>query len=394
MPGLEISWFDWELDERAQRQLEFTQRLIALRRAHPVFHRRDFLTGEARDGGLPDAWWFRLDGRRMTQYDWSTGAHCLGLFLNGDGITAPGPGGERVEDDSFLLLFNGSGEDCVFHMPSRRFGARWTLVLETCDPDAEAGSRTVEARGEITARGALAGAAAASRLRWRASAPPTGSSWGRGSVSPAPPSSCPTSPRSASRTCTSSPVWAAREGSTHGYDVVDPARLSDALGGEAGFRALAETARAAGLGLLLDVVPNHMATDAANPYWSDPELRRRFFDIDPETGRHRRFFDIDHLAGVRQEDPEVFEATHRLVLELVARRARRRPADRPSRRARRPGGLPRAAARRRRRARVGREDPRSRRARCATGRSRARSATSSSVDVTALFVDPAGERER
>ena len=42
----EISWFDWELDERARRQLEFTQRLIALRRAHPVFHRRDFLTGE------------------------------------------------------------------------------------------------------------------------------------------------------------------------------------------------------------------------------------------------------------------------------------------------------------------------------------------------------------
>jgi (1->4)-alpha-D-glucan 1-alpha-D-glucosylmutase len=114
-----------------------------------------------------------------------------------------------------------------------------------------------------------------------------------------------------------SPAFAARAGSTHGYDVIDPTRLSDALGGEAGFRALAATARAAGLGIVLDIVPNHMATDDANPYWSDPERRRVFFDLDPDTGRHRRFFDIDDLAGVRQEDPAVFEETHRLALALV-----------------------------------------------------------------------------
>ena len=60
-----------------------------------------------------------------------------------------------------------------------------------------------------------------------------------------------------------------------------------------------------------------MATDDANPYWADPERRAQFFDLDPETGRHRRFFDIDHLAGVRQEDPEVFAATHALALGLV-----------------------------------------------------------------------------
>src|SRR4051795_3404802 len=114
-----------------------------------------------------------------------------------------------------------------------------------------------------------------------------------------------------------SPSFQAREGSQHGYDVVDPTRLSDALGGEAGFRALAAAAQEAGLGIVLDIVPNHMATDDANPYWVDPERRRKFFDIDPETGRHRRFFDIDHLAGVRQEDPEVFAETHRLPIELV-----------------------------------------------------------------------------
>jgi glycogen operon protein len=151
----EISWFDWDLDARGERLLEFTKRLIALRRAHPVFHRRDFLTGEDRAGsGLPDAWWFRLDGRRMTQHDWSTGAHRLGLFLNGDGITAPGPEGERVEDSSFLLLFNAAAEDARFNLPTRRFGAQWTLVLDTADPDAEPGSRTLRAQAplDVTAR--------------------------------------------------------------------------------------------------------------------------------------------------------------------------------------------------------------------------------------------------
>jgi (1->4)-alpha-D-glucan 1-alpha-D-glucosylmutase len=117
-----------------------------------------------------------------------------------------------------------------------------------------------------------------------------------------------------------SPSLQARHGSTHGYDVVDPTRISEDLGGEAALRALADAAHGAGLGLVLDIVPNHMATDDANPFWADPALRERFFDIDHSTHppRHRRFFDIDDLAGVRQEDPAVFEQTHRLVLALLA----------------------------------------------------------------------------
>ncbi len=115
-----------------------------------------------------------------------------------------------------------------------------------------------------------------------------------------------------------SPSLQARPASTHGYDVIDPTRVSEDLGGEAQLRALASAAHDAGLGLVLDVVPNHMAADEHNPFWADPELRERFFDIDPATGRHRRFFDIDDLAGVRQEDLEVFQTTHRLVLALVS----------------------------------------------------------------------------
>ncbi len=113
-----------------------------------------------------------------------------------------------------------------------------------------------------------------------------------------------------------SPSLQAREGSTHGYDVVDPTRLSESLGGEAGFRELATQAHGAGLGLVLDVVPNHMAADDANRFWADPELRERFFDVDPVSGRHRRFFDIDDLAAIRIEREEVFTATHALILQL------------------------------------------------------------------------------
>jgi (1->4)-alpha-D-glucan 1-alpha-D-glucosylmutase len=115
-----------------------------------------------------------------------------------------------------------------------------------------------------------------------------------------------------------SPIMQARAGSTHGYDVVDPTRVSDELGGEDGFRGLVVAARDAGLGVIVDFVPNHMATSDENPYWSDPQRRAKFFDIDPETGWHRRFFTIDDLAGVRVEDPEVFEETHRKVLQLVS----------------------------------------------------------------------------
>jgi (1->4)-alpha-D-glucan 1-alpha-D-glucosylmutase len=110
-----------------------------------------------------------------------------------------------------------------------------------------------------------------------------------------------------------SPSLQARPGSTHGYDVIDPTRVSEDLGGEEEFRALCREAP----GVVLDIVPNHMAADEANPFWADEELRARFFDLDPETGAHRRFFTIDDLAGVRVEDAEVFRTTHRKVLELV-----------------------------------------------------------------------------
>ncbi|MEU1804851.1 malto-oligosyltrehalose synthase [Streptomyces sp. NPDC019937] len=190
-----------------------------------------------------------------------------------------------------------------------------------------------------------------------------------------------------------SPVLEARPGSTHGYDIVDHTAVRAELGGERGLRALARTARAHGLGLIADIVPNHMAVPVPErlngPLWEvlrdGPESPyARWFDIDwaehgrkvllpvlggplgeewerlrpgddgvlryydhefplrPGTERlppaalldaqwyrlgwwrlartelnYRRFFTISELIAVRVEDPEVFDATHRTLLDLV-----------------------------------------------------------------------------
>jgi isoamylase len=145
----EISWFDW--DHHDERLGEFTRRLIRLRRDHAVFRRRAFLTGDERMGsGAPDAWWFRPDGRRMTRRDWERpDGHLVGVFLNGGEITSPGEHGERVEDDSFLVLFNASAEEVTFRLPSRRFGLVWRLELSTAEPDQEAGLYSARTREEV-----------------------------------------------------------------------------------------------------------------------------------------------------------------------------------------------------------------------------------------------------
>jgi isoamylase len=147
----ELSWYDWNLDEKDSHLYEFTRRLIRLRREHPVFRSESFLVGSGEgDSGLPDAWWFRTDGRKMTRRDWNDGEPVLGLFLNGEEIPTPGPHGEKVKDDSFLLLFNAHGEDREFKLPRARFGTTWALELSTAEPDAPAGSRAHRAQALLT----------------------------------------------------------------------------------------------------------------------------------------------------------------------------------------------------------------------------------------------------
>jgi glycogen operon protein len=131
----ELSWYEWGLRAGQGDHLDFTERLIALRRDHPVFRRAHFLEGQSSGSGLPDVWWFRPDGRRMTQRDWQADyAHTLGVFLNGREIADRTPRGEPIEDDSFLLLFNAHYEDMTFTLPARRFGGIWSHELCTRDP--------------------------------------------------------------------------------------------------------------------------------------------------------------------------------------------------------------------------------------------------------------------
>jgi glycogen operon protein len=141
----EISWFDWEAADG--ELLEFARRVIALRREHPVFRRTSFLSGKAGESGLPDAWWFRPDGRRMTQRDWtSPETRTLGVFLNGREIHERTPHGEQLFGDSFLLVFNAHSEPVVFTLPTRRFGSRWQVELATGDaPDGPLGARALVA---------------------------------------------------------------------------------------------------------------------------------------------------------------------------------------------------------------------------------------------------------
>jgi isoamylase len=150
----ELSWYEWGLREGQGEHLEFTKRLIALRKAHPVFHRGKFLAGREREGsGLPDVWWFRPDGRRMTQRDWQqAGGHVLGVFLNGQEIADRTARGEPIEDDSFLLLFNAHHEDMTFTLPARRFGGEWAHELCTFEPELAPGAQSWASRSETAVR--------------------------------------------------------------------------------------------------------------------------------------------------------------------------------------------------------------------------------------------------
>jgi malto-oligosyltrehalose synthase len=166
-----------------------------------------------------------------------------------------------------------------------------------------------------------------------------------------------------------SPITTARPGSRHGYDVIDPTEVNPELGGEAALRQLVDALRREKMGLIVDIVPNHMAATRENAWWADV-LREgrgsryaRWFDIDwdsedPElhgkvflpwltTPRReadtdqlglptpgawylgwwrtagdrinwRRFFDINDLVCLRMEDDEAFEAVHAMIARLYA----------------------------------------------------------------------------
>ena len=135
----EVSWVDWDAAGSEAGLLEFTRVLSALRREHPVFRRRRFFRGHpAGDGHLADIAWLTPSGREMADEDWGTHARAMTVFLNGDAITEPGPHGEPVRDDSFLIMFSAEQQTLDFTVPGVKYGERWTVVLDTAADDSAA----------------------------------------------------------------------------------------------------------------------------------------------------------------------------------------------------------------------------------------------------------------
>jgi isoamylase len=145
----ETSWIDWSLDGDRERLLAFTRRMIALRRAHPTFRRRDFFQGRPIYGGdIKDIVWLRPDGNEMTQHEWeSEHARALAVYLAGAGLAEVDSRGRPLADDDFVLLFNASAEPVEFRIPERLGAGRWLVVLDTAHADGLCEDGAVEAGG-------------------------------------------------------------------------------------------------------------------------------------------------------------------------------------------------------------------------------------------------------
>jgi glycogen operon protein len=135
----EIGWLDWEgMDDEGSALIEFTRRVIALRRDHIVFHRDRFFHGQVIPGTeVKDVVWLRPDSAEMAEADWDEAhAKVLGLRLSGEvGLMHLTGRGERELDDSLLLLMNASSEDVPFRLPQDQAGAGWHLLIDTCDDE-------------------------------------------------------------------------------------------------------------------------------------------------------------------------------------------------------------------------------------------------------------------
>ena len=130
----EITWLDWELGPDQRQLLDFTRCVIALRRHHPVFRRRQFAQGRPLHGNdIKDLTWFRPDGQEMSDDDWSHFVRCLGVRLSGDALDEVDAAGQRMRDATFLVLLNAHDEGMEFALPEHGEGDDWRVVVATKD---------------------------------------------------------------------------------------------------------------------------------------------------------------------------------------------------------------------------------------------------------------------
>jgi isoamylase len=131
----EISWTHWDLDERRKNMLEFTSKLIQLRRAHPNLHRTKFFQDRAiHHSKGHDIAWYGIDGNELGEETWSLGwVRTLGLMLNGRTLDTVDIDGKPIVDDSFLMLMNAHHEAIDFKLPEAPAGGTWHRIVNTDD---------------------------------------------------------------------------------------------------------------------------------------------------------------------------------------------------------------------------------------------------------------------
>jgi len=129
----EISWLDWDPEHVDSEFLAFVQRVIMLRKDHPVFRRRNFFQGrQIRGAGVKDISWLRPDGQEMTDEEWNQEfARCLGVSLSGQAVDEVDERGQRIQDDNFLLLINAHHEEIPFTLPAPPSSSGWVAILDS-----------------------------------------------------------------------------------------------------------------------------------------------------------------------------------------------------------------------------------------------------------------------
>jgi isoamylase len=131
----EITWFDWSAPDTGL--LEFTRRLVALRKAHPVFRRSQFLAGAE----ASELRWFTPAGTEMTGADWADpSALAVALYLDGSDDPDQAADGSWLLDDDFLVLVNAWWEPLDWVLPDTRPQAQWRAEIDTYDLASPAGS--------------------------------------------------------------------------------------------------------------------------------------------------------------------------------------------------------------------------------------------------------------
>jgi len=132
----ELSWINWQRDEKQNQLLEFTRKLIQLRKDHPVFRRPKFFQGRRiRGSEIKDVMWFNPGGNEMSEEEWASPfVRCLGMLLSGDTMDVLTFEGEPIRDETFLVLINAHDEPIPFVLPGQEH-LGWELILDTRDED-------------------------------------------------------------------------------------------------------------------------------------------------------------------------------------------------------------------------------------------------------------------